>query len=141
MKTQQELNPAKVLVIIEKSQDGYWVSVEKLPGCYSFGKTVEVALNNVRKAIAEHISDLSETGIEVPEIFLHRYEILVKYDIQSLFEAFKFINKTAFAKLAGINPSLMRQYTQGIAFASDKQKAKINKAIQLINHNLENACL
>jgi len=141
MKTQQELKPEKALAILEKSEDGYWASVEKLPGCYSFGENIEAALGNVRKAIAEHISDLAETGVEVPELFLQPFELQIKYDLQTLFEAFKFINKSAFAQLAGINPSLLRQYTKGIAYASDKQKAKINKAIQSISHNLENACL
>lgn len=141
MKTQQESKLEKALIILEKSEDGYWASVEKLPGCYSFGKTVDAALGNIRKAISEHISDLAETGAEVPELFLQPFELQIKYDLQTLFEAFKFINKSAFAQLAGINPSLLRQYTKGIAFASDKQKAKINKAIQSISHNLENACL
>jgi len=141
MKTQQESIPEKALVILEKSEDGYWASVEKLPGCYSYGETLETALGNVRKAIAEHISDLVETGVEVPELFLKPFELQIKYDLQTLFEAFKFINKSAFAQLAGINPSLLRQYTKGIAYASDKQKAKINKAIQSISNNLENAYL
>lgn len=141
MKTHQELNTGKALVILEKSDDGYWASVEKLPGCYSFGKTVEAAISNVRKAIEEHISDLAETGVEIPELFLQPFELQIKYDLQTLFEAFKFLNKSAFAQLAGINPSLLRQYSKGIAYASDKQKAKINKAIQSISHNLENACL
>ena len=141
MKTQQESKLEKALIILEKSEDGYWASVEKLPGCYSFGKTVDAALGNIRKAIEEHISDLAETGAEVPELFLQPFELQIKYDLQTLFEAFKFINKSAFAELAGINPSLLRQYTKGIAFASDKQKAKINQAIQSISHNLENACL
>jgi predicted RNase H-like HicB family nuclease len=141
MKTQQESKLEKALIRMEKSEDGYWASVEKLPGCYSFGKTVDAALGNIRKAIEEHISDLEETGTEVPELFLQPFELQIKYDLQTLFEAFNFINKSAFAQLAGINPSLLRQYTKGIAFASDKQKAKINQAIQSISHNLENACL
>lgn len=132
---------AKALVILEKSDDGYWASVDQLPGCYSFGKDVESALKNVREAISEHISDLEETGQEVPEIFLHSYELKIKYDLQSLFAAFKFINKSAFAEFAGINSSLLRQYTKGIAFASDKQKAKIESALHEISRNLENACL
>lgn len=41
----------------------------------------------------------------------------------------KFISVSTFAKYAGINPSLMRQYKQRIAFASEAQKAKIEQAI------------
>lgn len=131
----------KILVILEKSTDGYWATVEELPGCYSFGDTLEVALNNVCEAINDHISDLKETGEEVPEVFLKPYNIQVKYDLQTLFEKFHFINKTAFAEIAGINPSLLRQYTKGIAFASEKQKAKIKKALCEISQSLESVCL
>jgi predicted RNase H-like HicB family nuclease len=134
-------NKKKVLVILEKSDDGYWVSVDKLPGCYSFGKTINAALNNVRTAIADHISDIEETDEKVPEIFKTNYEIKTKYDLQTLFESFNFINKTAFAHIAEINPSLLRQYAKGIAFASEKQKAKITETLHSLGRNLENACL
>lgn len=52
-----------------------------------------------------------------------------KYDIASFFENFKFISVSAFARYAGINPSLMRQYKKRLAFASESQKAKIEEAI------------
>jgi len=137
----ESLITAKVLVILEKSDGGYWATVKDLPGCYSFGETPERALANTKEAITEHISDLEETGEKIPEIFKTNYEILIQYDLQTLFEAFNFINKTAFAAFAGINPSLLRQYSKGIAFASDKQKAKINDALCSISRNLENACI
>lgn len=131
----------KVIAILEKTNDGYWASVDGLPGCFSFGKTAEEALKNVQDAISIHISDLSETGMEVPEIFLKDYEIKVKYDLRTLFDAFNFINKSAFAELAGINPSLMRQYSLGKAFASEKQKAKIRETLHSLGKKLEDAYL
>ena len=71
---------------------------------------------------------LKEQGNEVPGE-LKNVEFEYKYDIASFFDNFKFISVSTFAKYAGINPSLMRQYKQRIAFASEAQKAKIEEAI------------
>ena len=71
---------------------------------------------------------IKEQGREVPES-LKNVEFEYKYDIASFFECFKFLSVSTFAKYAGINPSLMRQYKQRIAFASESQKAKIEDAI------------
>ena len=71
---------------------------------------------------------LKEQGNEVPEV-LKNIEFEYKYDIASFFDNFKFISVSTFAKYAGINPSLMRQYKQRIAFASESQKSRIEEAI------------
>lgn len=55
---------------------------------------------------------------------LKNVEFEYKYDIASFFDNFKFISVSTFAKYAGINPSLMRQYKQRIAFASEAQKLR-----------------
>lgn len=131
----------KAILILEKSDDGYWVSIQDLPGCYSFGKTIEEAISNTHVAILEHISDLPE-GEKVPEMFLkNSIEIQVKYDLQTLFERFKELNKSALAERAGINSSLLRQYANGLAFASEKQKRKIQNAIHEIGSGLLEVCL
>ena len=55
------------------------------------------------------IRKFSLAGKEVPEL-----EFTYKYDMQSFFDYFSFLNVTKVAELAGINPSLMRQYTSGV---------------------------
>ena len=69
-----------------------------------------------------------EQGKDVPKSLVD-INFEYKYDIASFFENFKFISVSTFAKYAGINPSLMRQYKQRIAFASESQKNKIESAI------------
>jgi len=141
MKTNEKWGKATTTLIIEKNKDEYWVSVKELPGCYSVGATIEGAISNTREAIAEHISDLPE-GSQVPEIFLNKdLEFHIQYDIQTLFERFKMLNKSAIAEHAGINPSLLRQYSNGLAYASEKQKAKIEAAIHEIGIGLLEASL
>ena len=92
------------------------------------GNTVEEAKQALMQAVDDYKSMLSETGKEIPAS-LSDIEFEYKYDIASFFECFKFISVSTFAKYAGINPSLMRQYKQRIAFASEAQKMKIEEAI------------
>lgn len=92
------------------------------------GNTVEEAKQALMQAVDDYKTMLSETGKEIPAS-LSDIEFEYKYDIASFFECFKFISVSTFAKYAGINPSLMRQYKQRIAFASEAQKMKIEEAI------------
>jgi len=126
----------KVSIIVEKSVDGYWVTIEDLPGCFSFGKTVQEALANTREAIADHIEGLNEKEENFPDVFKSLFEFQVKYDLQSLFDSYQVINKSAFAEYAGINASLLRQYAKGLAFASDKQRERIENALHRIGEEL-----
>ena len=92
------------------------------------GKTVDEAKASLRLAIEDYKTMLTEIGKDVPDT-LRGIDFEYKYDIASFFECFKFISVSTFAKYAGINPSLMRQYKQRIAFASEAKKAKIEQAI------------
>lgn len=92
------------------------------------GKTVEEAKRSLWESVEDFKMALSSQGKEIPEN-LANIEFEYKYDIASFFDCFKFLSVTSFAKYAGINPSLMRQYKQRIAFASESQKAKIEQAI------------
>ena len=131
-----------VLLIIEKEDSEYWVTVQSLPGCYASGATIEEAISNAKEAITDHISALRESEDSVPEVFLNEnYQIQIKYDLKTLFERFNVINKTALAEKAGINSSLLRQYSIGLAFAREKQKSKIENAIHDIGSSLLEVCL
>ena len=92
------------------------------------GKTVDEAKASLRLAIEDYKTMLTEIGKDVPDT-LRGIDFEYKYDIASFFECFKFISVSTIAIYAGINPSLMRQYKQRIAFASEAQKAKIEQAI------------
>ena len=72
-----------------------------------------------------------EAGEEIPEL-----EFTYRYDLQSFFNYFSFLNVTKVAELAGINPSLMRQYTSGSAVAGQKQYEKIRKVVDRISKDI-----
>jgi len=45
----------KYKIALQRSDEGYSVSVPGLPGCWSQGKTEAEALSNVREAIREYL--------------------------------------------------------------------------------------
>ena len=128
----------KATVIIEKAKDGYYSCYveDDLPGfgLSGFGESAEAAKEDMLKSYQEMKEIQAEEGKEVPEL-----EFIYKYDMQSFFDYFSFLNVTKVAELAGINPSLMRQYTSGVANAGQKQYDKIRVAIGKISKELSAA--
>jgi predicted RNase H-like HicB family nuclease len=57
-------------VVLVRSEEGVSVSVPGLPGCWSQGSTDEEALDNIRTAIQEYLSVVSNQtrGSEVREV-------------------------------------------------------------------------
>lgn len=53
-------------VVIEPDEDAYHAYVPSLPGCHTFGATVDEARANIAEAIALHIEAMNEDGEPVP---------------------------------------------------------------------------
>ena len=73
-----------------------------------------------------------------------QYELIqidFKYDLESFFNYFDWINVSKFATAAGINESKMRQYKSGLAFASEKTTTKILNTIKKLGAELSTASL
>ena len=55
------------LVRIDKDVNSDWgASVPDLPGCVATGRTLDVALRRIERAIALHIRGMREDGLRVP---------------------------------------------------------------------------
>jgi predicted RNase H-like HicB family nuclease len=53
-------------VVIEPDEDAFHAYVPALPGCHTFGATVEEARSNIAEAIALHIECMQEDGESIP---------------------------------------------------------------------------
>jgi len=53
-------------VVIEPDEDAFHAYVPALPGCHTFGATVEEAQHNVAEAIGLHIESMQEDGESIP---------------------------------------------------------------------------
>jgi predicted RNase H-like HicB family nuclease len=57
---------AAFIAIIEPDEGGYHAYVPSLPGCHTFGDTIDEARQNPREAVALHIEVMREHGEAVP---------------------------------------------------------------------------
>jgi antitoxin HicB len=57
----------KFTAVIEPDEEGFHAFVPALPGCHSFGATVDEARANVAEAASLHIESLLEDGEPVPD--------------------------------------------------------------------------
>ena len=128
----------KVQVIVEKSPDGdYSCFVDhdfEHFGLAGYGDSVEDAKADLLVCYEEMRTLEAEEGREVPEL-----EFIYKYDMQSFFNYFSYLNVTKIAEVAGINPGLMRRYTCGNIKAGEKQYARLRDAIHMITTELSAA--
>ena len=99
------------------------------------GDTVEEAIADFENSVKEMILSYTENGREIPEE-LKDIQFVYKYDIASIFDYYDWINVSRFAKRAGINPSLMRQYRIGKTYISESQKSKIESTLHSLGNEL-----
>ena len=99
------------------------------------GTTVEEAKADFENSVKEMILSYTETNREIPDE-LKNIQFVYKYDIASMFNYYDWINVSKFAKKAGINPSLMRQYRVGDTYISEKQINKIENTLHSLGNEL-----
>lgn len=128
----------KVQVVVECSTDGkFWCyTTEDIQGVglSSVGDTVAAAKEDLLECYKEARQDAEENGNGFPSV-----EFEYKYDLQSFFSYFSFLNMTEIAKMSGINPSLMHQYNSGIKKAGEKTYQKLSVCLAKIKTDLQAA--
>lgn len=126
----------QISVIVEKANDGYfWCRTAEeingntmLSGC---GESVADAKNDLLDCYKEAKADAEENGGTFEEV-----QFTYSFDLVSFFNYFSFLNVTDIAKRAGINPSLMRQYTSGLKNAGEKTYNRLAECISNITKEL-----
>lgn len=128
--------------IIEKGQNGFYSVYVKddLPGIGLNGQgySVDEAKKEMLTALEEIKEIYKEEGMPISET-LANLTIEYKYDMQSFFNYFSWINISKLSEKVGINGSLLRRYKNGLAFASERQCAKIQDSMQQLGNELSTA--
>jgi predicted RNase H-like HicB family nuclease len=132
----------ETIALIEQGKDGsFTIYTPDLQSTITgSGKNVKKAKEDFTISVSEMILSYIETGRELPKELLD-LTFEYKYDIASLFDYYNWINVTQFAKIAGINPSLMRQYKKGLSYISEKQANKIEVALHKLGNELSSIIL
>ncbi|MBN1659392.1 MAG: type II toxin-antitoxin system HicB family antitoxin [Anaerolineae bacterium] len=60
------VNSYRFTVVIEPDEDVFHAYVPALPGCHTFGATVDEARANIEEAMALHVESMLEDGEAVP---------------------------------------------------------------------------
>ena len=117
----------KILVTVEQASDGsYWCHTEDEINFNSVGSSVEEA----KQDLIDCYEEAREFEDNLPEV-----DFIYKYDIQSFFNYFSYLNATDIARRSGINPSLMRQYTSGVKKAGEKTYLRLSACIDKIKED------
>lgn len=128
----------QVEVTISQAPDGmFWCHTEEDvfgAGLNAAGTSVKEAKEDLFACLEEARQELVEQG-GVPEEVRFTY----KYDLQSFFDYFSFLNITDIARRAGINPSLLRQYARGVKTAGEKTYSRLSACLTTITAELQAA--
>lgn len=60
------MKPHRFMVITEPDEDAFHAFVPALPGCHTFGMTLDEARANIAEAMELHIESMQEDGEPIP---------------------------------------------------------------------------
>lgn len=124
-------------VKIEKQSDGTYIAYNTCSSTVELigtGDSVAIAREDFLNSVKEVKETYEEMGKPIPDELVGDMEFY--FDVSSLFEYYSVINVSAFAKMVGINDSLLRQYKRGGTYISDTQLGKIEAGIHKLGHEL-----
>ncbi|MCK5693407.1 MAG: type II toxin-antitoxin system HicB family antitoxin, partial [Bacteroidales bacterium] len=98
---------SRIMVVLEKTENGYSAYLPDLPGCISTGETISDVRNNIKDAVDFHLEGIQIENLPVPDKFAREFDLAFKMDIASLFEWFSgILTKSGVSRLTGMNQSL-----------------------------------
>ncbi len=124
----------KIRVVIEQGKDGYGAYAENVKKIYGMGDTVEEVKQSVLECI-EIVKSFDDKNI--PAALKGEYEIVWKFDVESLLEYYKGIfSQTGIARLTGINEKQLNHYASGLKKPRPAQAKKIENALHRLANDL-----
>jgi hypothetical protein len=119
----------KLELIVERDGDKIWGRVHVHNNLLV---TSARSLPTLEKKIRKLILDIEG---------LDRVEFEYAYDLTMFFEQFDFLNQSKIAAIAGLHPSLVRQYSTGYKHPSRDQVQKIERAIRSLGKSMQSVRL
>ncbi len=127
----------KVVVTVEQSENNYSSFIEILPGCVSTGKTFEELKRNMQEAVEFHLEISREYGDEISDQFSGDYELVFRFDTQSLLQHYRGIfTNAALQRLTGINQRQLQHYASGASRPRREQEKRIETALHHLGEEL-----
>ena len=122
-----------VKIIIERSKNLYSSYAENIEGIYGGGDTVAEA----KKSIIDAIQLYKKYNARVPAILKGEYELIFKFDAQSLLSYYKGVfTNAALERITGINQKQFQHYATGLKKPRQTQAKKIETALHKLGGEL-----
>ena len=104
----------KLIITICASKDSFGAYAENCEGIYGAGDTVAATRENIQEAI-RLIKEYNSPD-QIPDILKGEYEIVYKYDTQSLLQYYSgILTNAALERLTGINQKQLWNYANGLS--------------------------
>jgi predicted RNase H-like HicB family nuclease len=128
----------KVLVTVGMTDNNYSAHVIIGDGiAVATGKTFEELKTQMKEAIEFHLEGMREDGDEMPAVFKADYELVYRFDTESLLQHYNGIfTNAALERLTGINQRQLQRYAAGISKPRAEQARKIESALHHLGKEL-----
>ena len=116
-----------IKIIIEKTKDQYTAYAENVSGIYGGGDTVEEAKQSIVEAIVLY---KKYNKNKLPKILISDYQLVYKFDAQSLLNYYKGIfTNASLERITGIAQKQIQHYASGLKKPRQAQKKKIQDSL------------
>jgi predicted RNase H-like HicB family nuclease len=127
----------KVNVKVEVTVNNYAAFIDDLPGCVSTGKTLRELKANMTEAVADHLEISREYGDKISDLFSGDYELVFRFDTQSLLQHYRGIfTNAALQRMTGINQRQLQHYASGVSRPRPEQANRIESALHRLGEEL-----
>jgi hypothetical protein len=124
----------KIRITIEKTSDSYSAYAENVEGIYAAGDSVVETKQSVADSIELYKKHNKKN---LPKILQGDYEIVYKFDTQSLLNYYKGIfTNASLERLTGIKQKQIQHYATGLKKPRASQKIKIQNSLHQLASEL-----
>ncbi|MDR1939004.1 MAG: type II toxin-antitoxin system HicB family antitoxin [Tannerellaceae bacterium] len=128
----------KVLVSVGMTENNYSAHIIVGDGiAVATGKTFEELKTQMEEALEFHLEGMREDGDEIPDVFNADYELVYRFNTESLLQHYDGIfTNAALERLTGINQRQLQRYAAGISKPREEQAKKIESALHRLGKEL-----
>lgn len=129
----------KVIMNTARTENGYSCECNLLPGwVVAYTGDFDGFQNYVKESIDFYVEGAKEDGEPYPPVFDGEYEIVYKFDVQSLLEYYRGIfSFSALQTITGINQKQLAHYASGISKPRQAQAKKIADGLHKLANELQ----
>jgi hypothetical protein len=119
-------------IYVNKADDDVSAHVEEVPGFVIVSDNVKQLKQEIIPALKFHAGQDADDPLNQ-----HSWQLKWHYDIPALIDCYSgILNQSNLARIANVNPSVMRQYIAGVRNPSAKKMRHIQQNIQAFAQNL-----